>query len=177
MSLSCTSWFQAGFAVAASTATFTLDPCAGTAEVAPGCVTVNVCSATVRVPMRGLALGLGAAVKLTDSFPIPVVGEVTVSHDALLVAVQGHAAALAVITAVPSPPNRFHGCCCGLQGEVAAPRPLHHRVSQSCDGQGSHPAWSKVGISAERNVTVAGSRQAGGNGDPGNIASGCPTRG
>ena len=51
------------------------------------CDTVNVRPAMVSVPVRVELPVLGATLKLTFPFPLPLAPEVTVIHDALLVAV------------------------------------------------------------------------------------------
>ncbi len=51
------------------------------------CDTVNVRPAIVSVPVRVELPVLGATLKLTFPFPLPLAPEVTVIHDALLVAV------------------------------------------------------------------------------------------
>jgi hypothetical protein len=61
-------------------------------------VTVTVWPATVSVPVRGEVAGFAAIEKFTAPFPLPLAPEVTVSHAALLVAVQVQPAA--VVTAV-----------------------------------------------------------------------------
>ena len=58
--------------------------------------TVNVCPATVSVPLRALPV-LAATLKPTEPLPEPLVPEVIVSHDALLLAVHAHP--LVVVTA------------------------------------------------------------------------------
>ena len=54
----------------------------------PACVTVKVCPATVKVPMRCVPFGFALALKLVEPLPEPLVGVVMVSQLALLVAVQ-----------------------------------------------------------------------------------------
>src|SRR6478672_243751 len=57
----------------------------------PGsCVTVNVWSAIVIVPVRVAATVFSAYVHPTLPLPTPDVGDWTIIHDALLVAVQPH---------------------------------------------------------------------------------------
>ena len=58
--------------------------------------TVKVCPAIVSVPLRALPV-LAATLKPTVPFPLPLVPEVIVSHDALLLAVHAHP--LVVVTA------------------------------------------------------------------------------
>jgi len=66
-------------------------------------LTVNVCPATVNVPLRVCPAGLAVALKFTLPFPDPLAPLVIVSHESLLVAV--HAQPLNVVTAVePVPP-------------------------------------------------------------------------
>jgi len=70
----------------------------------PACVTVNVCPATVSVPVRELVPVFAAALKVTDPLPVPLAPAVTVSQVAVLVAVQVQPAA--AVTAVdPDPPE------------------------------------------------------------------------
>jgi hypothetical protein len=69
----------------------------------PGCVTVTVCPAIVMVPVRGVAVGLAAAVNATVPFPDPLAPLVIVIHGTPDVAVQAHPA-VAVTVVVPVPP-------------------------------------------------------------------------
>jgi len=57
--------------------------------------TVNVCPATVSVPLRALPV-LAATLNPTEPFPVPLAPEVIASHEALLLAV--HAQPLVVVT-------------------------------------------------------------------------------
>jgi hypothetical protein len=57
---------------------------------------VNVCPATVSEPLRALPV-LAATLKPVVPFPDPLLPEVIVSHDALLLAVHAHP--LVVVTA------------------------------------------------------------------------------
>jgi len=67
------------------------------------CVTVNVCPPIVTVPLREAAVLL-PTVNVTDPFPLPVAPDVTVIHEALLLAV--HAQPLEVVTlTVTEPPE------------------------------------------------------------------------
>jgi len=62
-------------------------PLVGTIEyvqVRPGCVTLKLCPAIVRVPVRGLMLLLAAALNATVPLPLPLATPVKVSHDVLL---------------------------------------------------------------------------------------------
>jgi hypothetical protein len=68
----------------------------------PACVTVNVCPATVSVPVRELVEVLAAMLKLTVPLPDPLAPAVTVIHAALLTAV--HAQPVVVVTFVPPVP-------------------------------------------------------------------------
>jgi hypothetical protein len=71
---------------------------------AAACVTVNVCPATLRVPVRCAPL-LAAMLYPTAPFPLPSAPDVTVIHDALLVAVQAQPApAVTVIVPVAAVP-------------------------------------------------------------------------
>ena len=68
----------------------------------PSCVTVNVCPATVMVPLRP-APRFGGTANATDPLPVPDALEVTVIHRALEAAVHGHVPP--VVTATdPVPP-------------------------------------------------------------------------
>ncbi len=66
-------------------------------------VTVNVCPAIVNVPVRALPL-CEATVNPTDPLPVPVAPDVTVIHDAALVAVHVQPAAVETTTGDPAPP-------------------------------------------------------------------------
>ena len=72
------------------------------ADVAAACVTVTVWPAMVRVPERAAPV-LAAALNATEPFPLPLAPEVTVSHAALLLAVQAQPVPLDTVT-VPVPP-------------------------------------------------------------------------
>ena len=67
---------------------------------AAACVTVNVCVAIVRVPVRAEPV-LAAMAKPTAPFPEPLAPLVIVSHEALVVAVHAHP--LGAVTAIPTP--------------------------------------------------------------------------
>jgi hypothetical protein len=72
-------------------------------QVMPAWVTVNVCPATVSVPVRDEVDPLAAKLKPTDPFPDPDAPDVTVSQPVLLLtAVHEHPAA-AVTATVPVP--------------------------------------------------------------------------
>ena len=71
--------------------------------VAPLCVTVNVCPAMVRVPLRELVEVFAATENATDPPPLPLPPEVIVRKAALLVAVHVHPAAALTVT-LPGPP-------------------------------------------------------------------------
>jgi hypothetical protein len=45
-----------------------------------------------------------ATLNATDPFPLPLAPDVTVIHDALLLAVHGHPLAAETLTGVPAPP-------------------------------------------------------------------------
>jgi hypothetical protein len=64
---------------------------------AAACVTVNVCPATLRVPVRCVP-ALAAMLYPTTPFPFPVAPDVTVIHVALLAAV--HAQPDPAVTAI-----------------------------------------------------------------------------
>lgn len=100
---------------AVDTLTETLDAGAPTATLLldsvvlhaiPACVTLNARVPMVIVPTRTADEGFGAAVYCTVPSPCPGVAEVTVSHDAPLVAVQGQLGDVATATdalAAPGP--------------------------------------------------------------------------
>ncbi len=82
--------------------------------MAARCVTVNVCVATVTVPVRAAPV-FAVRLRATVPLPVPVAPEVTVIHDVLLVAV--HAQAASVITdTVPWPAS---GPMFASVGEIA----------------------------------------------------------
>jgi hypothetical protein len=69
-----------------------------------GCVTVNVCPATVSVPVRELPVEFAAAENVTRPLPVPDAPWVIVSQVALLVAV--HVQPLVDVTVIdPEPPT------------------------------------------------------------------------
>ncbi len=71
-------------------------------DARPSCVTVNVCPATVMVPLRPVPR-FGSTANATDPLPVPDAPEVTVIHGALETAVHEHVAP--VVTATdPVPP-------------------------------------------------------------------------
>jgi hypothetical protein len=75
----------------------------GGGALAAACDTVNVLPAIVSVPVRAVPV-LAAAVKPTVPLPVPLVPDVTVSHDALLVALHRHADWVETATGDPAPP-------------------------------------------------------------------------
>jgi hypothetical protein len=77
------------------------------------CVTVKVCPATVRVPVR-CAPVLAAIVNATLPLPLPDAPVVTVSHGTLLAAVHAHPLAVVTVIAVPPPPAADAVCDDGL---------------------------------------------------------------
>ena len=70
---------------------------------APSWLTVYVCPATVRVPVRGADAVLDRAVNCTSALPMMPL-EVMLSHDALLDAVHEHAAGAMTPVEAPPPP-------------------------------------------------------------------------
>lgn len=72
--------------------------------LAAGCVTVNVRPAIVAVPERWALPVLAATVMLTLPLPAPLEPALTVSHEALLVAVQVQELAAVTVAVVTSPP-------------------------------------------------------------------------
>jgi hypothetical protein len=85
----------------------------GGGGAAADCVTVNVCPATVRVPVRS-APGLAAIVNATLPLPLPDAPDVMVSHAALLAAVHAHPLAALTAIDVPAPPPAAAVCDVGL---------------------------------------------------------------
>ena len=74
----------------------------------PACVTVTVWPATVNVALRDEAAVFAVAVALTVPSPDPLAPLVTVSQDALLVAVQAQpVAAVSVTEPLPPPATMF----------------------------------------------------------------------
>jgi hypothetical protein len=71
---------------------------------APFCVTVNVCPATVTVPVRWLVLALAAALKLTVPLPLPDAPAVTVNQLVLLLTAVHPQPACVVTFVDPAPP-------------------------------------------------------------------------
>jgi hypothetical protein len=82
------------------------------AHPTPACVTVNVWPATVNVPLRWVVAVLAATANETAPLATPVPPAVTVSHAALLAAVQAHPAP-AVTETVPLPPAAANDCDAG----------------------------------------------------------------
>ena len=70
---------------------------------AAACVTVNVWPAMVTVPERAPPV-LAATLNATEPFPLPLAPEVTVTHAALLLAVQAQPLPADTAT-VPVPPD------------------------------------------------------------------------
>jgi hypothetical protein len=64
---------------------------------AADCVTVNVWPAIVSVPVRDEALGFDAILNVAEPSPLPDVAPTSVSHDALLAAVQAQPAGAATV--------------------------------------------------------------------------------
>ena len=103
---------------------------------APAWVTVTVCPATVIVALRDAVAVFAVALTLTVPLPDPLAPLVTVSHDALLVAVQVQPVAAVTVTA-PLPP----------------PDTMLKAVADSVNVQGT-PAWVTVTL-CPATVTVA----------------------
>ena len=72
-------------------------------HAAPACVTVKVCPASVKVAVRMDDVVFAAALNATGPAPLPLAPDVTVSHAALLVAVQAHPVGAVTVTE-PEPP-------------------------------------------------------------------------
>jgi hypothetical protein len=94
-----------------TTANVPVDPAAGALtlvgvtekeQAAPFWVTVSVCPAIVRVPVRGVVTVLAPTVTVTVPFPVPAVG-LRPSHRALAVVDQLHALSVVTETANVSP--------------------------------------------------------------------------
>lgn len=94
-----------------TTANVPVDPAAGALtlagvtekeQAAPFWVTVSVCPAIVRVPVRGVVTGLAPTVTVTVRFPVPAVG-LRPSHRALAVVDQLHAPPVVTETVKVSP--------------------------------------------------------------------------
>ena len=112
------------------TAVDTLPPAAGTdwlageienAHPAAACVTVNVCPATVSVPVRGLVVVLGAALKLAEPDPVPVAPLVSVNQVVLLLTPVHEHPAGAVTVVEPEPPEAATDA---LVGEIENVQPV-----------------------------------------------------
>jgi hypothetical protein len=73
-------------------------------QLAPVCVTVNVCPPIVIVAVRDTVLVLAAALKLTVPLPVPLAPAVTVSHVALLAAVHAQPVPAVTLTEPVPPP-------------------------------------------------------------------------
>ena len=67
------------------------------------CVTVNGRPAIVSVPVRAAPV-LEATLNATEPLPVPVAPDVTVIHEALLLAVHWQVLAAETVTGVPAPP-------------------------------------------------------------------------
>jgi hypothetical protein len=68
-------------------------------------LTVKVWPLTATVPVRGPPVPLATTEMLTVPLPVPLAGGVTVIHEALGDAVQGHPASEAFTVMVPPPPK------------------------------------------------------------------------
>jgi hypothetical protein len=87
-------------------------------QPAGACVTVNVCPATLNVPIRCVPLGFADALKLTGPLPSPFAPLVIVNHvDALLKAFHVHPCG-AVTLVDPVPPPASTACPVGLIEKV-----------------------------------------------------------
>ena len=76
-------------------------------------MTVNVCPAIVRAPVRVLFPDRDSTLNLTVPFPVSLAPEVIVNHAAPLVAVQAHPLGADTVTS-PSPPLRPNVVAVGL---------------------------------------------------------------
>jgi hypothetical protein len=84
---------------------------------APASLTVNVFPPIVSVPLRGVDVGFGSALKLTVPPPAPLAPAVIVNHPLLLAAVQLQPAG-AVIVMSPVPPVPATDCDVGESAYV-----------------------------------------------------------
>ena len=73
-------------------------------------LTVNVCPATVIVPLRAAAVVFGAMLNATVPLPVPLPPLVTEIQGALLAAVQAHVPPDAVTAIDPLPPPAVTDC-------------------------------------------------------------------
>jgi hypothetical protein len=76
---------------------------------APASLTVNAMPPIVRVPLRGVVVRFGSALKPTVPAPVPLLPDVTVNQLSLLVAVQSHPACVVIVT-LPVPPRPATDC-------------------------------------------------------------------
>ena len=77
--------------------------------------TAKVCPAIVSVPFRSSSSRFSATLNVTDPLPLPLAPEVTVIHDALLVAVHPHPLGAETDTPIPPPPDASNVT---LEGEM-----------------------------------------------------------
>ena len=106
-------------------------------QAAPVCVIDTVCPPTVTVPVRGVAKVLAAADNATVPLPDPLLPEVIVSHEPLLVAVHAHPDA--AVTATDSAPP---AAVCRLRHR----RVLYEQVSPAWVTLMSRPATVSVPV-------------------------------
>jgi len=90
----------------------------GGALVPAACVTVKTWPAIVIVPVRAAA-PFAATLNATAPLPMPIAPDVTVIHEALLVAVHWHVLGAETVTGVPALPAAG---TLWLVGEIAAPQ-------------------------------------------------------
>ena len=76
------------------------------AQGAAACVTVNVSSPMVNVPVRGEVVGFAVTLNVTEPSPLPAAPALTVIHPALLVAVHAQPAETATVP-LPAPHVMF----------------------------------------------------------------------
>jgi hypothetical protein len=73
-------------------------------QFAADCVTVNVCPATLTVPVRCVGVGFGSTVYPVEPFPVPACPNEIVIHGTLLITALAQFEALAEIVIWPVPP-------------------------------------------------------------------------
>ena len=137
-------------------------------QAMPGCVTLKLCPAIVRVPVREVVLLLAAALNATVPLPLPLAPPVTVSQDVLLLT-PVHAHPASDVTPVePVPP------AAGTQPFVGTIEYVHVRpvcvTLKLCPATGERAPRARidaaVGRRAERHRAVAAPARATGNCQP-----------
>ena len=90
-------------ALPAATTLVLVDDSVNATQVAAAWVTVNVTPAIVTVPVRELAVVLVATLRDTVPLPVPLAPDVTLIHDALLVADRAQPVVPVTVTLTPPP--------------------------------------------------------------------------